>query len=253
MFENSLAQGSSPVHRLDPRVRILVSFFFSLAGALCDHLMVALGYVLVALCLTGLAQLPLDQVIKRLKPLFWFLIMIWIFLPLTFEGKMVFEYGMIKVTLPGLLMSAKITLKSIAILLVFCALIATMPMASLGAGLHRLKVPDKLVFLLLMTYRYIFVIQEEYTRLLRAAKFRGFRPGSNLHSYKTYAYLAGMLFVRASLRAQRVYQAMLCRGFHQKFYTLDLYPPSKLNLLFFTAMLAAGAGLVLIETFGMTP
>jgi len=122
-----------------------------------------------------------------------------------------------------------------------------MPIASIGSGLHRLKVPDKLVFLLLMTYRYIAVIQSEYTRLLRAAKFRGFKPGTNLHSYKTYAFLAGMLFVRASLRARRVYQAMLCRGFKEKFYTLDLYPPNGLNFIFFGVMTLIGTGLVLAE------
>jgi len=248
MLENSLARGSSPIHGLDPRIRIIVAFFLSIATALCDNLMIALGYGVLALCLTGLAQLPLDQVIKRLKPLFWLLIMIWIFLPLTFGGDLVFRYGVVSVSWPGILMSTKITLKSIAILLMFCALIATMPIASLGAGLHGLKVPDKLVFLFLMTYRYIFVIQEEYARLMRAARFRGFKPGTNFHSYKTYAFLAGMLFVRASFRAQRVYQAMICRGFQQKFYTLDLYPPSRLNSLFLSTMILAGTGLALMET-----
>lgn len=253
MLENSLAQGSSPIHGLDPRIRIMVSCFLSIATALCDNLMIALGYGVLALCLTGLAQLPVDQVIKRLKPLFWFLIMIWIFLPLTFGGELVFHYGWVSISWPGILMSAKITLKSIAILLVFCALIATMPIASLGAGLHGLKVPDKLVFLFLMTYRYIFVIQDEYVRLLRAARFRGFKPGTNFHSYKTFAYLAGMLFVRASFRAQRVYQAMICRGFQQKFYTLDLYPSSRLNSIFLVATVLAGTGLVLMEAGWIKP
>jgi len=247
MLENTFASGSSPVHGLNPKIRILVSLFLSIAAALCDNLIIALGYLFVSFCLAGLAHLTVKQVIKRLKPLFWFLVMIWIFLPLTFRGEIVFEYWIFMATWPGILLSAKITLKSIAILLIFSALIATMPIASLGSGLHRLKVPDKMVFLLLMTYRYIAVIQSEYTRLLRAAKFRGFKPGTNLHSYKTYAFLAGMLFVRASLRARRVYQAMLCRGFKEKFHTLDLYPPTILNFIFFGVMTLIGTGLVLAE------
>lgn len=56
-----------------------------------------------------------------------------------------------------------------------------------------------------------------------------------------------MLFVRASLRAKRVYQAMLCRGFTQKFHSLDLYLPNRWNPLFFAAMLAAGLSLTLID------
>ncbi len=247
MLDHSLEYGDSPIHKLDPKTRIVVAFFLSFAAALCDHIGVASGYLMLGMVLVALARLTPAQVMGRLKPLFWFLIMIWIFLPLTFTADIIFEYGWIKISYAGIVLSAQITLKAVAILLIFSALIITMPIASLGAGLHQLRVPDKLVFLLLMTYRYIAVIREEYRRLLRAARFRGFTPGTNLHSYKTFAYLAGMLFVRASHRANRVYQAMLCRGFNQKFHTLDVYAPNGLNSVFLCVMLIAGTALLLIE------
>ncbi len=247
MIENTLETGTSLIHHLDPRVRIIVSVFLSFAAALCDNLIIAGAYLSLGVFLVAMAKLSLAQGIGRVKPLFWFLIMIWLFLPLTFQGEILVEYGIFKVSLPGILISAKITIKSLAILLIFSALILTMSVSSLGAGLHQLRVPDKLVFLLLMTYRYIAVIQEEYSRLLRAAKFRGFVPKTSLHSYKTFAYLAGMLFVRASFRAKRVYQAMLCRGFTQKFHTLDVYEPNGLNSLFLCFMLLAGTFLALTE------
>jgi cobalt/nickel transport system permease protein len=247
MLENTLAEGSSPIHRLDPKIRILASSFLSIAAALCDNIPIAFGYLSMGLILILMARLPIKEVAKRLKPLFWFLLMIWVFLPLTFQGDIVFQYGWLEVSSQGMDLSAKITLKSIAILLIFSALVATMPITCLGSGLHQLKVPDKMVFLLLMTYRYIAVIEGEYQRLLRAAKFRGFKPGTNLHSYKTYAFLAGMLFVRASFRAKRVYQAMLCRGFQQKFHSLEVYPPNGLNHLFLVVMLSTGMILVMIE------
>ena len=96
-----------------------------------------------------------------------------------------------------------------------------MPLATLGYALNRLRVPDKIVHLLLMTYRYVFVLEQEYQRLMRAVKIRGFQPATNLHTYRTYAYVVGMLFVRAAERAERVQQAMLCRGFKRKFYCLQ--------------------------------
>jgi cobalt/nickel transport system permease protein len=102
-----------------------------------------------------------------------------------------------------------------------------------------------------MTYRYIAVIQTEYHRLLRAAKFRGFVPGTNIHSYRTYAYLAGMLFVRASRRASRVYDAMRCRGFNGEFHTLDTFSPGVVNHLFLTLVSVTALGLVLTETLLM--
>ena len=247
MIEEKFASGQSFIHKLDPTIRIIASFFLSFAVALCDNLYIAGCYLIISLILISMAKLKWKEVVIRLKPLFWFLLMIWIILPLTFEGETIYKYYWLRITGPGVILCCKITIKSITILLLFTALIATMTIASLGNGLHKLHLPDKMVFLLLMSYRYIAVIEEEYKRLLRAAKFRGFQPGTNLHSYKTFAYLAGMLFVRASLRAQRVYQAMLCRGFNQKFHTLDVYQPNRLNLTFLIGIFAASLSLVIFE------
>ncbi len=249
MIEEKFVSGHSFVHGLDPKIRILSAALLSVCTALCDDIYFACAYLLISLVLIGFARLNWIDVFRRLKPLFGFLLMIWIILPLTFDGEVMFQYHAVKFSQPGILLCGKITLKSISILLIFTALIATMTIASLGNGLHLIHMPDKMVFLLLMSYRYIAVIQKEYKRLLRAAKFRGFQPGTNLHSYKTFAYLAGMLFVRASIRGQRVHQAMLCRGFHKKFHTLDVYRPTRLNSIFLTGVFCVGTGLVLFEIF----
>jgi cobalt/nickel transport system permease protein len=126
----------------------------------------------------------------------------------------------------------KITLKSITILSMLIALVATTPLSALGSALHRLRMPGKLVYLLVMTYRYIFVIENEYQRLMRAARIRGFQPGTNIHSYKTLAHLTGMIFIRASTRAESVYRAMLCRGFKGQFHTLGPVTPYTHNRVF---------------------
>ena len=103
-------------------------------------------------------------------------------------------------------------------------------------ALGCLGLPDKLVYLLLITYRYVFVMEQEYQRLTRAMKIRGFRPGTNLHSYQSYAYLVGMLFVHASVRADRVSKAMKCRGFTGIFHSLRQFDPNPGNLLFTVIM-----------------
>lgn len=251
MIEEVFASGRSVVHAIDPKIRILSAVFLSAAAAICKSVYIIPGYLIMACVLVGLARLNLIQVVKRIRSVFWFLLMIWIVVPLTFEGETLYRFGFMVITQPGVELCTMITFKSIAILLMFTALIATMPMASLGSGLHQLQVPDKMIFLLLMSYRYIDVIEKEYKRLLRAAKFRGFQPRTSLHSYKTFAFLAGMLFVRASFRAQRVYQAMICRGFTGKFHTLDVYPPNRLNWLFLICVMSAGGILAGLECYWM--
>jgi len=247
MIEEKFAFGKSVIHTLDPKIRIIASIILSVVIALCDNLYIAVIYFFVSSILMAMARLKIIDLLKRLRPVFWFLLMIWIILPITYDGDLLYSFYWVKITYQGVILCVKITIKSITILLIFSALIATMTVASLGNGLHRIHVPDKIVFLLLMSYRYISVIEEEYKRLLRAAKFRGFDPGTNLHSYKTFAYLAGMLFVRASLRAQRVHQAMLCRGFNRKFHTLDDYPPNRLNSIFLMGIFTVSLSLVIIE------
>jgi len=251
MIEEKFASGQSFIHRLDPKVRIIASSVLSLVIAVCDSFYLGLVYLFISICLVSLARFNLGDVLKRLKPLFWFILMIWIILPLSFEGDPLYQVYGLKISRAGIFLCGIITLKSISILLIFTALIASMTVASLGSGLHRVYVPDKMVFLILMTYRYISVIEEEYRRLLRAAKFRGFVPKTNLHSYKTYAYLAGMLFVRASVRAKRVHQAMQCRGFNKKFHTLDVYPSNGLNSIFLTGIVVISISLVIIEIIWM--
>ena len=249
--DHLLSHVDSPLQLLTPRVRILSAGLVSVATALVENPFTAGLFLLFSMVLAGASQIPVRDIWKRLSPVVWFLVMIWLFLPLTFGGESLYEWNFmgipIELSRPGILLSLNISLKSMAILLIFTCLIATLPIQALGNGLEQLRVPGKLIFLLLMSYRYIYVIREEYERLMRAARFRGFRPGTNLHSYKTYAYLTGMLFVRASLRAKRVHQAMQCRGFTGRFHALDIYPSHWLNPCFLTLAAACGLGLSVLD------
>jgi len=247
MLQEPFAVGTSMVHRIDPRIRIAAATVYSVIVAVSRHfptLVTALG---VSLALVMLAKLPPREVIKRIIIVNMFILLLWLVLPLTFQGPVAFTVGPLNVYHFGIVMSAQITLKSNAILLVLLALITTMAFSTFGAALNRLRVPDKLVHLLLMTYRYVFVMEQEYQRLIRALQIRGFRPGTNIYTYKTYAYVVGMLFVRSSLRADRVYKAMLCRGFKRKFYCLHEFSSGKTEWIFCAAMGAVVLGLVYLE------
>jgi cobalt/nickel transport system permease protein len=247
MMEESFADGHSPIHRLDPRPKIVFAALFSMVVAVSRDFSTLLVALLAAVLMVCLAQLNFKDVLRRLSVMLGFIALIWLVMPLTYEGPLLFHFGPLHLTRPGVLLSAQISLKSIAILSLLMALLATMTIATLGHALHRLGLPDKLVHLLLITYRYIFVIEQEYQRLIRAMKIRGFKPGTNLHSYKTYAYLIGMLFVRSSTRGERVYRAMKCRGFSGRIHTLGTSQPSRHNWIFSLVMTTVIFLLILCE------
>lgn len=231
MIQETFAIGSSPMHRMDPRLKIIAATVFSVQTAISDHFFTLITALILGVAMVILARLKFFLVLKRLLIVNGFIFFLWLVLPLTFPGEAIFSLGPLDYTLSGVILSARITLKSNAILLSLIALTGTSYLATLGYALNQLKVPDKIIYLFLITYRYIFVIEQEYQRLIRAARVRCFEPGTNLHTYRTYAYLIGMLFVRASARAERVYHAMLCRGFAGKFHTLRQFSFTKSDLV----------------------
>jgi len=247
VLREPFAVGSSPLHRLDPRIRLASAAGYSCVLAVCREFPALLAALFLSMALVAAARLRIAEVLKRLLVVNGLVVFIWAVIPFTFPGEALFRLGPLHAAREGIELAAQITLKSNAIILAFMALVATMPFATVGHALHRLRVPDKIVHLLLMTYRYIFVLEQEYQRLIRAARIRGFRPGTNLHTYRTYAYLVGMLFVRAVDRAERVRWAMLCRGFKHKFYSLHEFNAGGGSIAFFVLMSAAVLGIAALE------
>lgn len=229
MLSESFAQGSSLLHRLDPRLRIVFATLFSFLLAVSLKFSTLISGLAMSIILVWVSGLPGLEVLKRLTVINIFNIVLFLVLPVSFEGTMVFSLGPVTVTREGLLLAAQITVKSNAMVMVFVALVATMTIATLGHGLNRLHIPKKIVYLMLIAYRYVFVLEQEYQRLSTAIRVRGFVPGTNMHTYKTYAYLFGMLLVRALERADRVYQSMLCRGFKGKFYCIYPFSFSRMD------------------------
>ena len=247
MISEPFATGSSVIHRLDPRIRVALTCGYAFVVALSYQFSVLIVALVVAALLVVISRISLIQVIKRLLLVNVFIFLLWLLLPFTFQGDVLTHIGSFAVYRPGVVLAAQITLKSNAILLALIALVATMSLATLGHSLYRLHVPGKIVQLLLMTYRYVFVIEQEYSRLVRATKIRGFRPGTNTNTYRTYAYVVGMLFVRAASRAERVHQAMQCRGFKGKFHSLQEFQVNSTSWIFAIAMTVVIVWLALME------
>jgi cobalt/nickel transport system permease protein len=247
MISEPFASGDSMIHRLDPRMRVSATVVYSFVVALSYQFPVLIMALVLSAILIAISRVKIKKVLKRIALVNTLIFLLWLVLPFTFNGEVLTRIGPFAIYRPGVTLAAQITLKSNTILLAFIALIATMPFATLGHALHQLRVPQKIVHLLLMTYRYIFVIEQEYKRLLRAAKIRGFQPGTNINTYRTFSYVIGMLFVRSAVRAERVQQAMLCRGFKGKFYNLQEFQTGMTGWLFSIIMTILIIGLIVME------
>ncbi len=222
MFEE-LAKGDSFIHGLDPRGKLIVVFLFSIVVASAYRFQVLLGALILGLLIVLTTKVPTKEFFKRLIPVNMLILFLWLFLPFTFEGEPFFFVGPLTVTREGVFYATRISIKSNALMLMLIALVASTPIFSMGHAMHQLKIPKKIVHLFFFTYRYIHAIYREYLRLKNSIKIRGFIPKTDLHTYKTFAYLVGMIMVRSFDRAQRVHSAMLCRGFKGDLYSLKKF------------------------------
>jgi len=241
MQMEEFALGNSWVHELDPRAKIVVTLVFSLVVALNQDLTATALSMILPVALILAAGLTLKKVLARLAIVNGFIAFIWLFLPFTTPGETIYTLGPMSIQREGVEAALLITLKSNSIILMVIALLGTSPIFTLVHALSHLWVPDKLVHLFFFCYRYIHVIHGEYHRLINAMKIRGFRPKTDMHTYRAYAYLLGMLLVRSFDRSKRILQAMRCRGFKGKFYILHHYQMKRYDYALVGSSLAFAA------------
>jgi cobalt/nickel transport system permease protein len=228
---DEITHGDSVIRELDPRIKIVIVFLFSILAAASFRILVLLGLLSLGILIVVLARVPVQELLRRLLPVNLLIAFLWLFLPFTFAGEPMLSLGPLTVTREGVLYATQITIKSNAMMLILIALVASTPIFSLGHAMHSLGLPPKIVHLFFFTYRYIHVMYREYGRLVNSMKIRSFTPANNLHTYRTIAYLVGMLLVRSFDRAQRVHNAMLCRGFQGNLYSLSRFSLNRRDIV----------------------
>jgi cobalt/nickel transport system permease protein len=209
-------------HAIDPRARIVVAVAFAFVCVLSDSFPALLVACSLSVSMAAWAKLGLLATLKRLAAMDMFMLYLLVFLPFSIPGESMLQIFGFSASWEGLDKAIKITLKANAVVLMLFASISNLSMSALGSAMSSLKVPNKLIQLLLFTTRYLSVINEEYRRLRRSMQARAFVMGFNWHSWKTIGYLIGMLLVRSMDRSQRILNAMKCRGFNGVF--ISYYP-----------------------------
>jgi cobalt/nickel transport system permease protein len=246
MHFDIFSQGDSVVHKLDPRFKILAFVPLVFIVALLDEVPAALVYLSLAVLSVIIARIEIRPLFYRLLALNGFLVLLWLTLPFSFQGDTLLRLGDLALTSQGVFYTLIITLKANTILLFTITIIGTTGVFSLAHAMFHLKCPRKLVYLTVFIYRYISVVHEEYERLRKTAKARSFRPGTNVYTFKMYAYMVGMLFVKSYERSQRIYQALVLRGFRGDFPMLRHFRLQKADMIFAVVALLMIIGRFLI-------
>ncbi|MBP1970893.1 energy-coupling factor transport system permease protein [Virgibacillus natechei] len=216
--------GESLIHRLDPRTKITIIFFFVLIVFFANTV---LSYgVLTAFALGSMltSRVPIRFIMKGLTPV-WFLIIFTFILHLfvTNEGTLLFDFFIFEVYSGGVIQGFAISMRFFLLILVTSLLtLTTTPIEITDAiedMLHPLKKfrfpVHELALMMSISLRFIPTLMQETDKISKAQASRGvdFRTGPVKERAKAVVPLLVPLFVSAFKRAEELAMAMEARGY----------------------------------------
>ncbi len=212
----------SPIHRLDPRTKLMITFLYIIIIFFVQHFA---GYLFVFLFLAlviVLSGLPLKYILKGLKPLLFIIVLTFcINLFFTSGGKVIFQLGFLKVTEEGLRQGISMMLRLLLLVMGTSLLTLTTSPISLTDGLEALLKPlqaihfpaHELAMMMTIALRFIPTLLEETDKIMKAQMARGadFESGNLIQRAKSMVPLMVPLFISAFRRADELAMAMEAR------------------------------------------
>jgi cobalt/nickel transport system permease protein len=226
-FLDRYRQGTSLIHRLDPRLKLLATLAFVLVVTTTPPGNWLVFALLAALAIGAVlvAEIPLVDGLKHSAVALPFAGMVAISLPFTQAGDVLWSWRLFRFTLTitdaGLVLFATVVLKAWLSVMVSGLLVAATPFPDLLKAMRSLHVPAVLTATISFMYRYLFVLVDEAMRLQTARASRSVGPGRTVRwRARVLGGMIGSLFIRSYERSERIYAAMLSRGFAGEVRTL---------------------------------
>ncbi|MDR2360618.1 MAG: energy-coupling factor transporter transmembrane protein EcfT [Oscillospiraceae bacterium] len=217
--------GSSIIHRLDPRTKLILTLVYIVVLFLCTG---PSGYAicLIALCVCiGISQIKPKLILRGMKPLIIVIVITGLLNIFYTRGETVLlSFWVLTVTAEGIRNAVFMTLRILMLVSgTFLMTYTTSPLAltdameSLMNPLKKLKMPvHELSMMMSIALRFIPTLIEETDKIMSAQKARGadFESGNLLQKAKALLPLLIPLFISAFRRADELAVAMEARGYH---------------------------------------
>ncbi len=251
----------STLHRLSPIVKVVVAILFIFSNALLpdgDWRSFGISWAII-FSLNLLARLGWGYSLKRsLIALPFALAAITALFSLPGKTLAIWHLGSLELILTdaGLLRFLSILVRSWLSVQIAVLLVATTQFPDLIHALEHLRLPKMLITIIAFLYRYMSVLTDEVMRLMRARQARSAvlpdqRGGGNLlWRARTAGNMVGQLFLRSYERSDRIYHAMLSRGYSGHLRTLNRHEMQPRDWLIITLSLLFIASLQLFAHTG---
>lgn len=230
---DSLAAADTPLHRLDPRAKLLTTALFIICVVSFGKYEISrlLPFFIYPALLIGLGNLPLGFLFRKLLLVSPFIIFIGIFNP-WLDRTVLLQLGAINIT-GGWISFASLLLRFTLTVGAALILIASTGFATFCMALEKLAAPRIFAVQLLLLYRYLFILISEAIRMKRAHALRAFNHQTAI-TFKVFLQMMGNLLLRTIDRATRIHMAMLSRAFTGELRTVREFNFGGREFLFMT-------------------
>ncbi len=242
---------ASPIQRWDPRFKVGALGLLALMVALIKTLPVAAVALVVAIVILVLSNLPLHFISHGLSFIIVFLLPFFVIMPFTYPGEGNLEVMGLPFAWEGLRLAALIFTKALTIVLLSFAIFGSSRFDISMLALQHLRVPKVVVQMLLFTYRYTYVFLEEMRRMHTSMRARGFVPATDRRTLKVYGHFIGTLLVRSFERTERVYKAMLSKGYQGELHSLVKFQAIPADYMKASLVVVVAIALLLLDRSGM--
>jgi cobalt/nickel transport system permease protein len=238
----------SPLHRWDPRYKLAGLFVLIFAFAYVQDLRLLPAIVVITVVIYAASRLPLSFLLTRLRYPGIFLSVVAILLPLFSGQTILLQLGPLALRQEGLLALLLIVVKFVSILTVSLVLFGTAPFLTTIKAMRALGLPPILADMTLFSYRYLFEVGDDLQSMQQAMRLRGFRARRpDGRTVGVLASLAGSLLVRSYEQSERVYKAMVLRGYGHAPRIHDEFQSRPSDAVLLLAGLLVSAGFVVAE------
>ena len=221
------------LNKIHPLVKLIISVIYILFLTSINkyNLTITLSMSIYLIIVSIMGDLSIKNCIKRLKIVLFLLIIIGIANPIL-DRQIVTSIGIIPIT-TGMISALTLILKGIFAIISSYFLIVTTGVENICYALKKLHIPNILITIFMLIYRYIIVFLKEVQKIwiaysLRAPKQKG------IH-FKAWGSMIGSLMIRSIDKAEVIYQAMELRGFSPDNFFMKNQKIDKTSIIYFMA------------------
>ena len=221
------------LNKIHPLVKLIISVIYILFLTSINkyNLTITLAMSIYLIIVSIMGDLSIKNCIKRLKIVLFLLIIIGIANPIL-DRQIVTSIGIIPIT-TGMISALTLILKGIFAIISSYFLIVTTGVENICYALKKLHIPNILITIFMLIYRYIIVFLKEVQKIwiaysLRAPKQKG------IH-FKAWGSMICSLMITSIDKAEVIYQAMELRGFSPDNFFMKNQKIDKTSIIYFMA------------------